>query len=112
MRNKQPSNPSKTGLPVPAVLADALPVLTKYAQLDADLGALDGGFDEWFFGTSPSLEEFVSCLKAALPFIDKWRADWRALDRPSTATGRPMLSESENGCGLSCSHLPTTGLLK
>jgi hypothetical protein len=80
MRNKQPSDPSKTGLPVPAASADAVPVLTKHAQLDADLGALDRGLYEWAFGS----EELLSCLKAALPFIEKWRADWRALDRPAT----------------------------
>jgi hypothetical protein len=61
--------------------------LTDHAQLDADLGALERGLEgrrihgTWFH---PSAEDTVSCLKAALPFIDKWRADWRALDRPAT----------------------------
>jgi hypothetical protein len=84
---KKPHDRSKTGLPVPAVSAGAVPVLTEHAQLDANLGALKRGLDgERAFGTfcRPSTEETVSCLKAALPFIDKWRADWRALDRPAT----------------------------
>src|SRR6516225_187450 len=87
MRNKQLSDASKTGLPVPAASAEAVPVLTKHAQLDANLGALKRGLDgERAFGEfcRPSTEKTVSCLKAALPFIDKWRADWRALDRPAT----------------------------
>jgi hypothetical protein len=87
MRNKQPSKPSKTGLPVPAASAGAVPVLTQHAQLDADLGALKRVTEgEWIFGEHyrPSAEETVSHLKAALPFIDKWRAEWRALARPAT----------------------------
>jgi hypothetical protein len=77
MRNKQPSDPSKTGLLVPAASADALPVLTKNAQLDADLRALERGLEGvWAFDTHirPSARETASCLKAVLPFIDKWRA--------------------------------------
>ena len=86
MRNKLPNRPTKDGLPVPPVSADALD-LTEHAQLDANLGALKRGLDgERAFGEfcRPSTEKTVSCLKAALPFIDKWRADWRALDRPAT----------------------------
>jgi hypothetical protein len=79
---KSPSSP----LPVP-VSPGTLPTLTEHAQLDADLGALERAlegyrkFGEFF---RPSTEERVNALMAALPHIDKWRANWRALDRPAT----------------------------
>jgi hypothetical protein len=79
MRNKQPNRPSKAGIPVPAASADDLPLLTEEAQLDADLGALERAIaGRWICDT-----HLVSCLKAALPFIDEWREDWRAWDRPA-----------------------------
>src|SRR5262245_46868931 len=73
MRNKQPSGPSKNGLPVPAASAGPAPVLTDHAQLDADLGALERGVDGCrMYGTfiPASAAGTVSCLKAALPFIE------------------------------------------
>jgi len=80
MRNEQPNRPSKAGIPVPPASADELPLLTEDAQLDADLGALERAL----LDRSICDTHLVSCLKAALPFIDEWRADWRAWDKPAT----------------------------
>jgi hypothetical protein len=61
------------------VSADALD-LTEHAQLDAELGALERALA----GRSIFDTHLVSYLKAALPFIDEWRARWRVWDEPAT----------------------------
>jgi hypothetical protein len=82
---KGPAN--RLPVPVTPAATGALPVLTEHGQLDADLSSLERSLEgHRVHGTHfyPSAAETASHLKAVLPFIDKWRAVWRALDRPAT----------------------------